>query len=394
MFRTLQPYQLVVDIVFAALFFLIGLASSASSAHWVDLAVCTIMSAALAFRRLSPGLSLIIAWVAAIIQMVSAGTVPAFADFAVFGILFCTGSYGGRVVRWLGLASAGLGAVIATFYIVALPVIAQYGPWATSTDSSFVLAGGDLLRSLVLTLFGFLAVFGLSWTLGLLARTLRRARESRRAQALAERDVAIEQERNRIARDMHDVVAHSLAVVIAQADGARYAQASSPGSADAALTTISATAREALGDVRILLSQLRHSQGESPQPVLEDIDKLVDQMRAAGLTIIRTERGTPVILPTGQQLAIYRIVQEALTNALRHGDTAQEVRLAFDWQPSASVVTITSARREDAVDNPGGHGLAGMRERAVLAGGTFTAEASDSSFAVSGSFPNTARGTA
>ena len=394
MFRTLRPYQLVVDIVLSALFFLVCLTSTASGTRWIDLVVCAVMSTALAFRRLSPGLSLIVAWVASITQMVGAGTVPAFADAAVFAILFCSASYGGRVVRWLGLASAALGALIATLYMTVLPLIVQSGPRSSATVSNLVVDGGDQVRSVLLTLFGFLAIFGLSWTLGLLARTLRRASESRSAQALAERDVLIEQERNRIARDMHDVVAHSLAVVIAQADGARYAQASSPGSVDTALMTISATARKALGDVRLLLSQLRHSQGESPQPVLDDIDKLIDQMRAAGLTIVHVEQGTPVILPTGQQLAIYRILQESLTNVLRHGDTAREVRLLFDWQPSASAVTITSARREDAADNPGGHGLAGMRERAMLAGGTFTADAADDSFVVSANFPVRTRVTA
>src|SRR5690606_25299861 len=131
----------------------------------------------------------------------------------------------------------------------------------------------------------FVAMFGLSWTLGLLARTRRTARESRQAQERAEfeeaqarQDVIVEQERNRIARDMHDVVAHSLAVVIAQADGARYAQASDPDATSAALTTISNTAQEPLSHVRILLGQFRHRHGGSLQPVRDDRDRLIEQM--------------------------------------------------------------------------------------------------------------------
>lgn len=381
MLRTLRPYQLAIDLVIAALFFLFSFGVSLTGNLWIDMIVTAIMSVAVAFRRLSPGLALAIAWVGSITQMVGAGTVPAFADFAVLSVLFCTASYGGRIVRWVGLASAAVGAIVAMLYIVVVPLI--------GTQSGVSLPAGDVVRSILLNLFGLFAVLGLSWTLGLLARTYRRARESGRAQALAEQVIVVEQERNRIARDMHDVVAHSLAVVIAQADGARYAQASNPGSVEAALTTISTTAREALGDVRILLSQLRHSQDESPQPVLEDIDKLVDQTRASGLLIARAEQGTPVALPTGQQLAVYRIVQEALTNALRHGDAEREVRMLLDWQRSSLVLTVTSARREGAVANPGGHGLAGMRERATLAGGTFSAETADDSFIVTASFPIT-----
>ncbi len=379
MFRTLRPYQLGVDLVLAALFFLFAALGSLFGNPWIDVAVTAIMSVALAFRRLSPGLALLIAWVASITQMAGSGTVPAYSDVVVLAVLFCTASYGRRPVRWLGLASAGIGAIIATLYIVVLPLVVHPG--------RTILTASDMVRSILLTLFGSLAVLGLSWTLGLLTRTYRRARESRLAQTLAEQVVVVEQERNRIARDMHDVVAHSLAVVIAQADGARYAQASSPESVDTALTAISTTAREALGDVRVLLSQLRHSQGEGPQPVLDDIDKLVNQMRASGLTIARAEQGTPAALPNGEQLAIYRIVQEALTNALRHGDTTQEVRVLFEWQPSSLVLTVASARRDDDVPTPGGHGLAGMRERAILAGGTFSAEAADDRFLVTASLP-------
>ncbi|HEU4850483.1 MAG TPA: histidine kinase, partial [Terrimesophilobacter sp.] len=211
--------------------------------------------------------------------------------------------------------------------------------------------------------------------------------------------VIVEQERNRIARDMHDVVAHSLAVVIAQADGARYAGRKDPEAVDAALTTISMTAREALGDVRILLGQLRHSQDEAPQPVLADLDRLFEQFRASGLPVEFDEAGAPTPLATGAQLAVYRIVQEALTNALRHGDSAQGATVAFHWEADALALEVTSATVESA---PGeekaepaatpGHGLAGMTERAALVGGRLTAEQHDGSFTVSATIPATQQG--
>ena len=159
-----------------------------------------------------------------------------------------------------------------------------------------------------------------------------RARENRDAQRRAEDDKVAEQERVRIARDMHDVVAHSLAVVIAQADGARYASASDPAAATAALGTISSTARSALADVRLLLTQLRHSQGDGPQPTLADLEELYAHVRAAGVELrVDVDPAPQRRPPAAVQLAVYRILQEALTNAMRHGDGRVEVRLA--WRP-------------------------------------------------------------
>ena len=364
MFRALTGRQVAVDLVVAAVFGLLGWISVERSASWVDAALLVLFATALALRRLSPGLALAVAWAAAIIQMAAQLSAPNYYDIAALGVLYCTAAYGGRVVRWIGLASAVVGAVLATLYIVVLPFVREYG-------ASYPNAA-DAVRSIIAAFVGLLALLGLSWTLGLLVRVFRRARDSRRAQVLAEQDAAIEHERNAIARDMHDVVAHSLAVVIAQADGARYARANDPDAVDAALTAISSTAREALGDVRVLLTQLRHSQGESPQPALVDLDRLIDQLADSGLEIVRRVEGEPRTLPAGQQLALYRIVQEALTNALRHGDTASPVHLDFAWTGEDVTVTVRNTRGP-AEGASGGHGLDGLRERALLAGGTATA---------------------
>lgn len=364
MFRTIRRYQLVTDLVVAAVFFLLQLVSLGSGI--ASGVVLLLFSVALALRRLAPGLALSVAWLGAIVQMASLLESPQFYDIAALAVLFTSSAYGSRVVRWAGLGSAILGSLLAALYLVFL----NGGPNTLASS----LANGSFSGAAIL-LFGLLAVLGLSWTLGLLARTVRRSRASRAAQAAAEQVVVIEQERNRIARDMHDVVAHSLAVVIAQADGARYAREADPAAVDEALNSISMTAREALGDVRILLSQLRHSQGETPQPALADLERLVEQMRSSGLQVSRVETGTPVTLATGQQLAIFRIVQEALTNALRHGDTGSAVVLAFAWEPQLLSLEISNALggTSRAEPNPGGHGVVGMRERAILAGGELSA---------------------
>jgi len=212
--------------------------------------------------------------------------------------------------------------------------------------------------------------------------------------------VVVEQERTRIARDMHDVVAHSLAVVIAQADGARYARHSDPDSVDEALKTIASTARSALGDVRVLLAELRHAQPEGPQPSLDDLDRTVDQIRAAGLDVSLERSGDLAALGQAQQIAAYRIVQEALTNALRHGDTASIASVVLAEATPATgapgaVITVRNSMKAIA-DQAGastgglpriGHGLPGMRERASLAGGSLSAGPNGTEFVVTAFLP-------
>jgi signal transduction histidine kinase len=272
--------------------------------------------------------------------------------------------------------------VLAAAYLsVVMPLVNGVGV-APTADALGRLMWSGLVLGAALT--GLL----LAWTIGLLAKTVRGAREQgrraeleRREREHAEYRYVVEQERSRIARDMHDVVAHSLAVVIAQADGARFAARTRPETAVEALQTISGVARGALGDVRSLLGELRHREGGSPQPVLDDLDDLVEQVRGAGLDVRRTEGGERVPLGAGHQIAVYRIVQEGLTNALRHGDPSEPVDLALEWDQHGVAVRVENAvpgaarpGESDVAPGPR-HGIPGMRERAELAGGTFAAEA-------------------
>jgi signal transduction histidine kinase len=341
---------------------------------------CLLMAVALALRRVSPGLALAVAWIAAVLQMLL-GHPPIAADIAVFAVLYTTAAYGSRIVFWCGFASSIVGAIVITGYLFVVPDFAG-GRLSLSTLP---------LALAVLVAAGFALM--LSWTIGALVRTALRARENRAAQVRAEAEAATEQERVRIARDMHDVVAHSLAVVIAQADGARYAAAADPAAATEALATISTTARAALADVRLLLTQLRHSQSPGPQPMLADLEELYAQVRAAGVELRVDVDPAPTVEPSAAvQLALYRILQEALTNALRHGDGGPvTVRLA--WLPT---VWRGGPGVEFAVRNgvkPGnrppetGHGLMGMGERANLAGGRLDAAEADGDFVVTGILP-------
>ncbi len=235
----------------------------------------------------------------------------------------------------------------------------------------------------------------LPWLAGLVRRARRSASMSREAQLVAERDaaradraVAVEQERVRIARDMHDIVAHSLAVVIAQADGARYAAKADPAIADQALATISSTARSALGDVRELLGALRHEQGTVPTPEAADLDVLVAEMREVGLDVRVDREGDPTGLPTTTQLAVYRIVQESLTNAWKHGEGGTPVHASLTYRPDTVEITVINRMADDGTRGPGtGHGLVGMRERVAMTGGSMTAGPRGDDFAVAVRMP-------
>jgi len=324
----MRSHQLIVDILVAAVCFVLPLPAYVF-AHAPATVVLLGMAVSLVFRRWSPPLALGVAWLTALIQL-TLGLPPDVSNLAILAVLYGTAAYGDPAVRWTGLGSSVLGAL----------VIAVYVPVQSYVIPSEALAFGALPHVLVLgvvTFFGSLAMLGLSWTLGLLGRTRRLARESRdaeiaaeHARAAAEREALAEQERGRIARDMHDVVAHSLAVIVAQADGARYAAAAGSDAAPDALETIASTARAALLDVRGLLARLRHDQGELPQPTLAELPSLFGGLRAAGLALEVSETGDPRGLGSGQELAVYRVLQESLTNALRHGSPAR-AQVALSW---------------------------------------------------------------
>jgi signal transduction histidine kinase len=386
MIRRLQSYQYAVDGALALIYFALAYATFGYYDYWLRTPVLLMLAAyalAIALRRVSPGAALAVAWVASVAQ-IAIGIYPSFFNVATLLVLYTTAAYGGRVVRYLGLGSVGLGSAVAAAYL------ALQGAGIGVSDT---LLGVFDLPTVILQfalLFGILVVvLGSSWLVGILMRAMMRNRESKIAREKAEQDVIVEQERNRIARDMHDVVAHSLAVVIAQADGARYARAHDPEAVDEALLAISSTARDALGDVRLLLGQLRHSQGDGPQPVLADLDRLLDQLRASGLTIDFEQIGEPRPLGTAQELSIYRIIQEAITNALRHGDRETPVALRFDWLYDRVDLTITNGLTVQTTTEELhiGHGLAGMTERAALVGGSLRAEPHGRSFVVTATVP-------
>ncbi|SFR94105.1 Signal transduction histidine kinase [Microbacterium sp. cf046] len=393
MFRRLKTYQITVDVSVAVVFFAVALPVEimvgetgtvsllgAPVALLAGVTIAVIFSAALGVRRWSPPIALALAWAGAVLQM-ALGRPPTAADLAIFGVLYVTAAYGTRRVYWAGFASALAGALVITIYLFVGPTFA---------------GGGLSLRTLPLAVAVLVAAafaLLLAWTVGALVRAALRASANREAQERAEVEAATEQERVRIARDMHDVVAHSLAVVIAQADGARYAAPADPAAATAALGTISTTARAALADVRLLLTQLRHNQSPGPQPTLADLEELYAQVRAAGVELRVDIDPAPTVQPSAAvQLALYRILQEALTNALRHGDGGPVlVRLAWlatvcKGRPGVEF-EVRNRLRSGEHPTESGHGLIGMGERANLVGGWLSASDPDGEFVVTGVLP-------
>ncbi len=254
-----------------------------------------------------------------------------------------------------------------------------------------------------------------AWAFGDVVRNRRlavRALEDRahrlEVQSRQERELAAADERSHIAREMHDIVAHSLQVIISQADGARYAAAAKPALAVTALETIGQTGRSALADMRQLLGVLRETgetvagvpgvtdddarrpaavvvaspdgrgtrlpPGRRPQPRLADLPALVETMRLSGLEVSLLETGTPRrTLPAGGELAAYRIVQEALTNTLRHGGPDADAFVTLAWTARGLDLQIDDdgcGAAADPATRGSGQGLRGAAERTALFGGT------------------------
>lgn len=197
-----------------------------------------------------------------------------------------------------------------------------------------------------------------------LARQLARERDERaRAAAL--------EERTRIARELHDAVAHSVSVIAVQADAAEAALASDPNRSREPLRAIKQTAREALVEMRRLLGVLRQAEDElglAPQPGLRQLDSLVEQTRRAGLPVELAIDGQPRPLPAGVDLSAYRIVQEGLTNVRKHAGAAR-ARVEVRYDDHDLDVAVLDDGEQSVTGNDAGHGLVGIRERVALLGG-------------------------
>ncbi|WP_246074266.1 sensor histidine kinase [Nonomuraea terrae] len=315
--------------------------------------------------------------------------------FAVFGVILLTACV--QLVLGVGILPADI------MLAFALYNVAVRFPWTASLPA----AGAVVLWSLVtvaprleeydLSVFdlGLLVLVAVwAWTWGTTVRIRRDYVASLRERALqlerereAQAMIAAAAERARIAREIHDIVSHSLSVVVLMAEGAALKVRSEPERAEQAMFTVRDTGRTALAEMRRMLDVLRDGEpgSHAPQPGIAQLDRLVKESRAAGLPVRMTVSGEPGDLSEGLDLVVYRVVQEALTNARKHaGPRLRRVDVALRHREGEIEVRITDdgqgVRDGPAAD---GHGLVGMRERVAAYGGTLrTGSRADQGFEV------------
>ncbi|MGW1399489.1 sensor histidine kinase [Streptomyces sp. NPDC002405] len=334
------------------------------------LALSFVLCVVVALRRRVPEKMLVLAGAAGVAQLVL-DVETMVANFAMLVIIYTVAAIGARWASRFALAGGLCAATLAQMR------------WPQHDASA--------LGNVAITIFQTVP-FALAWVLGDSMRT-RRAYfaqlEERAARLEKEREaqskVAVAAERARIARELHDVVAHNVSVMVVQADGAAYVLDAAPDQAKKALETISSTGRQALAEMRRLLGVLRTGEHQEsgeyvPQPDVDQIEDLVEQCRGSGLPVDFRIEGTPRPLPSGVELTAYRIVQEALTNTRKHGgpNAGASVRLVyFDDGLGLLVEDDGKGAPHELYEEGGadgeGHGLIGMRERVGMVGGTLDA---------------------
>lgn len=353
--QPLRPRDWVVDIAIGLIPIVI---STVNVLHSWPSAV--LLGVALAIRRRWLAAAVALAVAAAVWQVVT-DDINYAADLGYALIAFRLGAHRDPRVRRAGLIATVVAIVIAAGWLLTQPGDAP-SDWSRRLVAAVILAGLTAL------------VVGGGWVTGYLRHQRRqvvRDRVAAQLQSAEERRLRdlIDQQQQRIsiASDMHDVVAHSWAVVAAQADGARYLLHSDPDRAEEALSVIGETARSAMTDIRTLLDRLRDDETGEVTLSPDDPGRLIERLRAAGVRLEVQQTGTPSA-DADVRVTAGRILTESLTNALKHGDLRKPVAVREDWSAgySLSVTNTTGAKPVGTT----GHGLRGMRERVAAAGGS------------------------
>ncbi|MCH1882174.1 histidine kinase [Agrococcus sp. ARC_14] len=335
-------------------------------------AICGVLSISVAFPRIAFAAG-------AAATLLAAGSHPSIGVFMLYGALgiaciitWCIGPLRTRAL--LGIPVGAL-AAIALATQTTVQEATGYGG----------LTNNEGLLAWVLCMLVWAAALGIR----ALADALRaeQARETAVARTtVVESELRDERLRADLTHDFHDVMAHSLAVLAAQAEGLRLSHHAHPERIDPVLTTISDTARLALVEVRQLLERV-DDDARRPQPTSADIPGLVAQMRSTGPTVTMLDVGAHGHLSRLGDIAAYRIVQESLTNALRHGGSDSDILVSLTWTGPGLTFVVSSPIPDRAALKPAGRGIAGMHERARLAGGTVEIDADGDRFVVSAHLP-------
>ncbi|HTW43600.1 MAG TPA: histidine kinase [Solirubrobacteraceae bacterium] len=355
--RLSADHPLALDLVVCLTVAAVSVAGLAVQHRLTTLAVvfCAALCAALPLRRLHPVLCFAVIATIALAQWLLAA--PQLADVCVLIALYCVTLDGSLLAASLAAAVVEAGAIMAAV---------RWSPY----EPLKVWVGLSGLA----TAAGVLGV-SVRWRRALLASLQEQA-----ARLEFERDqegrLGAAAERARIAREMHDIVAHNLSVMIALADGATYAMDISPERAAEATRRVASTGREALVEMRRLLGVLREessAQPLEPQPSLGRLDELLARVHAAGIPVTMDLDGDPHALADGVQLTVFRVAQEALTNTLKHATRPTRAHLALRCRPGRVELEVTDTGEARAAPTSGGRGLHGMRERAASYGGKLEA---------------------
>ncbi|TWD79009.1 signal transduction histidine kinase [Kribbella amoyensis] len=338
---------------------------SLAQEHWTGVLGLG-MLVPLVWRRSRPELVFFGVAAVAVLQWLGGANLMA-GNVGLLVALYTISVYGEIRYSRIALGIGGLGVLMAT---------SRY--WSTSDWRQQV----TMMVALGALVFGVWAFGERRRTRGLYVAQL----EERAAQLERDRDreaaLAVSNERTRIAREIHDVVAHGLSIMIVQADGGLYAADASPEQAKKALATIGDTGRASLTEMRKMLGLLKQDTQPDldpnqprPQPGVSSLPELIDNVRDAGLTVAYEVRGEPRNLPALLGLTAYRIVQEGLTNTLKHAGPGARTSVTLDYGHEMLTVVVTDDGRGAAVapSTDPGHGLVGMRQRASISGGTVNA---------------------
>ncbi len=361
----LQKHPTLVDGVMAAVLVFFGAISAFERNTLAPTLAGVFIGAPLLFRRRFPAASF---WAVCFFGAIEAvwGNRPSISALAVPMAVYALAAYRPRRVSLIGLGVGMVGAGVALNHW-----IGPARPHVSYVDEMFVYC--VLAAPLII-----------AWVLGDSMR-YRRAYylhlEDKARRLERERDqqaqIGAAAERARIARELHDVVAHHVSVMVVQAEGASYALDSSPETTRRALGTIAETGRSALAEMRRLIGVLRsegNTADRAPQPGVDQLEDLLEQVRATGIAVDFKVEGVPVQLPQGMALAAYRIVQESLTNTRKHGGPRVRAQVSLHYgEDELRMLVRDDGRGASALTDGKGNGLTGMKERVAMYGGALQA---------------------
>ncbi len=362
----LQQHPTLVDGAMAAILVFFGAISAFQHESLLEKLTGIFIGAPLLFRRRYP----MVAFCGVIFfgaSQVLLGRDGALSDLAVPMAVYALAAYRPRRFSLIGLAVTLTGAAVA---------LDRWVPdrnKMTLSAVDWLFAYGLLISPLIIAwVLGDSMRYRRAYYLNLedKARRLERERDQ-------QAQIAAAAERARIARELHDVVAHNVSVMVVQAEGASYALDNSPETTRRALGAIAETGRTALAEMRRLLGVLRsegNAADRAPQPGVDQLEDLLEQVRAAGLAVDFTVQGVPAPLPPGMALAAYRIVQESLTNTRKHGGPRVSAQVSLHYgEDELRMLVSDDGRGATALSDGQGNGLTGMKERVAMYGGSLNA---------------------